>query len=541
MTPIQSDTDGPASTSSADGASGDGTAPPQGDDSGGPAPCEADCSTATGAAYTCAAGGCNAAGGACSAAGQGCFCTKDSACASGKCVAIAGQNDVSCGSGCTGSGAADGFGCALVSPGIPTACSIAGFGYTPSNFAPGGYAPPSSATTIDCNTTYNSSAHAFTGWCAGRTAPAIYPNVAQAGGPPADLLAFDALTLASGSTLTLTGGNPVILAVYGAATISGTLDASAHGTTPGAGAAACSAGAGGGGNPGSSNPPGNDPGAAGGGGAGLAAGGGAGDVSTYNGISGNATNGTDGLAGVGGNAHGGNLAVPLIGGCSGGAGASGTSGISAGAGGVGGGGVQLSVAGTISGSGTILTNGATGGAGGVSSPATPHTNGGGGGGGGSAGDILVESASTTSLTLQANGGGGGPGGIGYGVDTTSTNTWPGIPGGNGGTNNGTADVPPANGGPPGLRGQSYTGGGGGGGGSFAWIHVRNGGAPRYGCSTSLAPAPVCDSSHAVCLCVADSDCSSGLCVNAGGRCTGTCSGSGTPDVAGCQAVQSAAP
>src|SRR5215831_6084935 len=80
--------------------------------------------------WSCAKGGCNAPGGACSAQGQGCFCTSDPSCGDGKCVKVAGQNDVSC-TGCSGSGSADGFGCELGPSAIPASCTST-FGYTPS-------------------------------------------------------------------------------------------------------------------------------------------------------------------------------------------------------------------------------------------------------------------------------------------------------------------------------------------------------------------------------------------------------------------------
>ncbi len=492
------------------------------------------------AAGTCPVGGCNAPSGACISAGQPCSCIRDSDCKSGKCVKTSGRNELSCGGGCTGTGAADGLGCALAAPGIPAACAAPSFVYTPSNFVPASYTPPATATTIDCNTTYNSTTHAFTGWCAGQTAPAIYSNFPQSGGPSVDILAFRALTLDAANTLTLTGDNPIIIAVYGAADLSGVIDASAQGSTPGPGATACAAGAGGGGVPGPSSPAGTDPGAAGGGGGGLAAGGGAGDFSTYSGVGGNPATGTDNIGASGGSAHGSSAVVPLTGGCSGGAGADGSPGNAGGGGGAGGGGVQLSVAGTISGSGTIKTNGSAGGTGASASPALAHTSGAGGGGGGSGGAILIESPSTSSLTLQTSGGPGGGGGTGYGADTTSTNTWSGIPGGAGGTNSGVSTGAPGSGGPPGERGQSYSGGGGGGGGAYGRTKINTGAAPVYACTTTLSPAPVCNAAHSSCLCVADSDCSSGKCVNASTECTGTCTGAGSADGADCQLIVSVA-
>ena len=298
--------------------------------------------------YACPSGGCNATGGACTAAGQVCQCTKDGDCRSGRCVKATGRNDVSCGASCTGTGAADGFGCALGATSIPAACTTS-FAYTPSNFAPDSYAPPATVTTIGCNTTYSSSAHAFTSFCSGATAPTIYANVAQPGGPIVDVLAFRGLTLDSGSTLILTGSNPVILAVYGDATIAGVIDASAQGGGGGgAGATACAAGASGGGTPGPAAGAGSNPGPSGGGGGGLAVAGAA-DYPTYTNPSGNATNGIDNVGASGGDAHGNATVVPLVGGCSGGNGADGNSGNAGGTGGVGGGGVQLAVAGTVSG------------------------------------------------------------------------------------------------------------------------------------------------------------------------------------------------
>jgi hypothetical protein len=56
------------------------------------------------------------------------------------------------------------------------------------------------------------------------------------------------------------------------------------------------------------------------------------------------------------------------------------------------------------------------------------------------------------------------------------------------------------------------------------------------CTTTLTPTPVSNSGGTACLCVADSDCNSGMCVNANSQCTGTCSGStsDTLDQADCQ-------
>jgi hypothetical protein len=364
--------------------------------------------------------------------------------------------------------------------------------------------------------------------------------VAQSGGPSVDVLVFRSLTVNSGNTLTLTGGNPVILAVYGTVAISGVIDASAQGATAGAGGTACAVGASGGGATGPAYTAGVDAGAAGGGGGGLAVAGGWGDTSSFPGGT-MSVPGTDILKSAGGGAHGNSTTVPLIGGCSGGAGAAGTASNAGGAGGVGGGGVQIACADTLSGTGTIKTNGGAGAAGATETTATAHSDGAGGGGGGSAGDILVESPNGNTTTLQANGANGGAGSTGYGSDTTSANTFPGFAGGAAGTNNGSTTVAPTNGGPPQPRGQNYTGGGGGGGGAYGRIKINTGAALVYACSTALSPAPVCNAGHTACLCVADSDCGSGKCSNVSSQCTGTCTGTtgaGTYDVSDCQTLTS---
>ena len=65
----------------------------------------------------------------------------------------------------------------------------------------------------------------------------------------------------------------------------------------------------------------------------------------------------------------------------------------------------------------------------------------------------------------------------------------------------------------------------------------------YSCPTTLATAPVCDSSHHYCLCTDNSECNSnglnivtnGGCYN-GGHCSGTCTGGQSVDSAGCAIV-----
>ena len=64
--------------------------------------------------------------------------------------------------------------------------------------------------------------------------------------------------------------------------------------------------------------------------------------------------------------------------------------------------------------------------------------------------------------------------------------------------------------------------------------------PSYACVTTLASAPVCDSSHKYCLCTADTQCNSHGLNNGGcssGKCSGGhCSGGNFADSAGCSVV-----
>jgi len=468
--------------------------------------CAASCPV-SGSGYGCPVGGCDAAGGACTAAGQACYCTQDSQCRSGKCVEASGHNDLSCGAGCTGTGPADGFGCALAAPGIPATPTAAytGFGYAPANFAPGSYTGdvPAAGTTVSCNVTYTSpgTAGAST-WCGG-TGPYVIPNVAQSGGPNVDVLVFNSLSVSAGVTLTLTGTNPIILAVYGAASISGTVNASASGTAaPGAGgdnAGYCGTGG--------TETADSLGGVRGGGGGGRAVAGGTG-----------AGNANVNLV-AGGTASGSSGASPLLGGCAGGQGGEGGTGAAAG---LGGGAVQISAAVslTISAGAAIETNGGAGAAGGGGA--------GGGGGGGSAGDILLQAPTVTQNgMLSANGGAGGAGGACTGC--TPSTSCSGFEGGGAGGTSATSAAP--GGGAAGSYDSSagmhlpapsacfysnyYTYvGGGGGGGSYGYVTVTSGeaaGSGHYTCSTTLTPAPIPNAAGTACLCVRDSDCSSGHC------------------------------
>ncbi|MGH7440178.1 MAG: hypothetical protein ACRENE_31180 [Polyangiaceae bacterium] len=317
--------------------------------------------------------------------------------------------------------------------------STGGFTYAPSNFDPTTYSAPSGATT-DCNATYSSTSHTFTtGSCSG-TAPTIESGVAVSGGPAVDILVFSTLTIAASSTLTLTGSNPVILAVYGTATINGTIDASASGATPGAGgnATQCAAA-----KPGT----GGINGASGGGGGGKAVAGGAGACGGQN------CNSPDTIAGGAVTAS-----SVFSGGCAGGVGQGSfaTNGKPTVPAGAGGGAVQIAASGAVSGSGTLKANGTDGTAGVISTNGVGDQNGTGGGGGGSGGYILIEGTQTTapSFTYAANGGAGGASSY---------------PGGTAGTTNGAAQVAP---------GDSSTSAsvinkcGGGGGGAYGYVIVH---------------------------------------------------------------------
>jgi hypothetical protein len=327
-------------------------------------------------------------------------------------------------------------------------CALS-FGYAPSNFSPDGYIAPDDATLIDCNTTYDSTAHAFTDWCPGRTAPEIIADVTQAGGPNIDVLAFGGLTVNAGVTLALTGKNAIVLAVYGDANVHGTIDAdgepevsgnSAAGTSGPGGAYACSANAGGNAGTATSNSGG------GGGGGSTAGGGGANDCPVV------------AVGGAAGAARPNVSLAPLYGGCPGGS--SGPGGCTTGGGGAGGA-VQLSAAGVLSVDGTITANGGAGGTSTCTEVIVGVTYYGGGGGGGAGGAILLEGSSVAvSGTVSVQGGKGGASGGGGAAYPSST---------------GMA------GGPASCTGSGVAGGGGGGG--YGYTKTNTGALPVRHCST----------------------------------------------------------
>lgn len=282
----------------------------------------------------------------------------------------------------------------------PGLCTAAGtcrdpnnvtFTYTPSNgvpMAPVGSLPPGNTTVTGSNTTvtFNSGTNTFTG--TGLSNPPTVSTITLPNGQTASLLQTRNFDLGAGATLRLIGPNPVIIQVFGDATIGGTLDAAGHGAQGGAG----------------SNPPGcGTAGMRGGNGTASAqsggGGGGAGLVRTGASGASGASGGTGGLPGNA-KATGASLAV-FQGGCPGGNG-----GKPVGMGGLGGGGggaVQLSASQLITVSGDITVNGG-GGLGGV--PASS-----GGGGAGSGGFIWLESPGMlfSGGSLQTNGGAGGQG------------------------------------------------------------------------------------------------------------------------------------
>ena len=328
---------------------------------------------------------------------------------------------------------------------VPDATVVEVFDYTPSNFNPALYTSdvPGTATTLGCAVTYVSGG---TGgpltWCS-QPGPYAVISVPQSGGPSVDILVFSDLTIPVGMTLTLQGTNPVILAVYGDATVAGTIDASggsgAQGPTNNQGMGQLGVPGAGGNAPGCGSSAGHaNTGAerTGGGGGGLAQGGGTGGAT-----------GSD-QGGTGGAARGMTDAKPLLAGCAGG-----NSGTECEAtGGAGGGAVQISAAGslTLTSTSVIATNGGAGGTGrteggGSSNCNTGSNSGTGGGGGGSAGDIVLEGHNAMLLgSVTATGGAGGASGGNSGAGAGGTRVFNGASGtsptsasSNGGNNGGS--------------------------------------------------------------------------------------------------------
>ncbi len=286
------------------------------------------------------------------------------------------------------------------------------FEYIPSNFDPDALDPAlTDHVTLDCGVSiFNSQSLSFSNWC---EQPEPTPVVDVASDPDVVILAFLNFTLASGSRLKLEGDRPVILAVFGDATVEGTMDASANGTTPGAGGNLLCGSSAGGDGVGSSAA-----GGSGGGGGGFGTAGGAGGLQ-----------GGSNLGGSGGIARGSATLIPLQGGCPGGMGG-GCSNVGA----AGGGAVQLSAAGYLTVTGSVSADGGHG--------ATTCGSEGGGTGGGSGGGILLEGdiVDLTGSSLQANGGNGGDGvggsAGGAGSTSSSSNGSDGLPESNDGAGGG---------------------------------------------------------------------------------------------------------
>ena len=219
--------------------------------------------------------------------------------------------------------------------------------------------------------------------------PQITCDVAQtsAGGPEVCILRAASFELGPNHRLELVGSRPVILAVDGDATIAGTIDASARGDTPGAGGNWNCEGSAGSDGTGDNGP---FAGSSGGGGGGFRTAGGAG---------GTADTDNDGApGGAGGQPRGDGDLSPLLGGCSGGR----PGDCNQTEGGAAGGAMQITAAGSLIVTGTIVANGGDG------ATCTSGSNGG-GAGGGAGGAILLEGGDldTSRATLQANGGAGG--------------------------------------------------------------------------------------------------------------------------------------
>jgi len=278
------------------------------------------------------------------------------------------------------------------------------------------------------------------------------------------VVCVSALTLPPGILFDEVGaGEPLILLVAGAASISGEIHfdggpggadfAGAGETGGGAGGAPASA-------EGAAGGPGGGPGG-GGGGMRVANEGGGGGGGGYAGTGGGGgTGGALSPGGPGGAPYGVAALAPLAGGSGGGGGADGASSFGGAGGGAGGGALQITARLTVSVAGKISVRGGEGG-----SPGTSLTHG--AGGGGSGGGILIEARMVTAPgILDATGGDGGDSG-----------------GGGGGGANGVA-----------LDGTAGTGtapaAGGAGGGGGAAGRIRLNAIDTVACGGAI-PAPAC--------------------------------------------------
>ena len=343
------------------------------------------------------------------------------------------------------------------------------FPYTPSNFDPE-MLQPAGSIKLDCGMSgFDSQALIFRNWCGEfEPTPVVDSGVV--------ILAMDDLEIASGSSLVLLGDRPVILAVFGSATISGDLDASGKGSESGPGGAIageCTNGTGGNGMTA------NDTGGGGGGG-------GFGARGSFGGFS-----YQTGPRGTAGSPVGNETLTPLRGGCSGGQGGL-ADGFNGGLGGGGGGAIQISAASLLQVSGRVIA------AGGGGRQVEHHA---GGGGGGSGGGILLEGdvvQVVSTALLWANGGGGGEGGANNQTDRNDDgedghpDANPPGDGGSGesgtggdGGDGGDAQDPSTDG----QSGGSTYGGGGGGGGAVGRIRINAASSCTIEGTSTLSPTP----------------------------------------------------
>ncbi len=333
------------------------------------------------------------------------------------------------------------------------------FGYAISNIAECDLAPPDG----DLDLTLVASIDTFAGTMTSQGGSvAALPGsrlVPQAVGPMLRVVSVATFELPQNVTIPIRGEYPIAFIVWGDATVAGTLSLTGSAGPTGVPAGRrsdCGTGSGTAGTGGGAG--------GGGGGGGLGTAGGTGGI------------GSDILASRGdsGTPLVNPMRSPLWGGCAGSAGSSGA------LPGSGGGALQMSIAGTLTLTGT-LTAGGGGGAGGGT---------GGGAGGGSGGMLLLEAgtAVTGDGSVTANGGGGGGGagtstaGSGLaGCAACSSAALGGSSGGGGaGGNGGAASIAATGGG----NSNQYGGGGGGGGVGLVWVR-----APAIDLTGTLSPLP----------------------------------------------------
>ncbi len=351
--------------------------------------------------------------------------------------------------------------------------------FMPSNFTP-------CTTTVHPTVVLDSGVYTYTPQTGVLTNGGTTTTLPSAGSPR--VLAVSGFEIRPGVSLEVRGNEPLIIAVYGNATIAGVLTVSANGSTPGAGAAMCTGAVGSDADSGLAK-------SAGGGGAGGAFGtngaaGGTGDTSTATKTPGGAEMAIEGTSTL----------QPLRGGCNGGTGGQehDTAMADPGVGGGGGGAIELSVrdALVLAGSARVEARGGGGrGANGISNGAGTHE-GAGGGGGGSGGAIFLESRTMViapTATVCANGGGGGGGSHNTNDGTAGADGPCAIAAAAGGTSDSTGvggfgstfGANPTLGGAGG--GADAGGGGGGGGAGRIRIHAATGPAPT---GFIVSPMPV---------------------------------------------------